>query len=248
MRGLKSAAPFSAVVLAVAGAFAGCGDAGGNDPTNPNSVGGVAYTVSPSTLLLAPGQSGTVVVTVTRSPDFKGELTLTVGGLFNDVTGTLNPAVLPEGTTSTTLTITPGTGGGNFGTMTLTIDPSLGGKGVNVNGTPPTLSVTVSIRPTVVINKAGSGSGTITSNPAGINCGTVCTATFPFTQITLTATPATGSAFASWSGLCFGTTPSCSFTPRVNASSNFNFGTVTFTSTTQAMMLGVPFSPLEFRR
>jgi len=226
-------------VLTVAAAFAGCGDAGGSDPTNPESAIGVTYTVSPSALLLAPGQSGTLLVTMTRSPDFKGDVTLAVGGLSNDVTGTFSPASLAQGTTSTTLTITAGTGGGNFGTMTLSIDPSLGGKPVNVNGTPPALSVTVSIRPTVVINKAGSGSGTITSTPAGINCGTVCTATFPFTQVTLTATPAAGSAFTSWTGSCAVTTPTCSFTPRVNSNSNFNFGTATFTSTGPAITLGV---------
>jgi hypothetical protein len=48
---------------------------------------------------------------------------------------------------------------------------------------------------------AGSGSGTVTSNPAGINCGTTCNNVFPAgTSVTLTATADTGSVFASWSG------------------------------------------------
>jgi hypothetical protein len=47
----------------------------------------------------------------------------------------------------------------------------------------------------------GSGSGTVTSDPAGSNCGsTVNWAFVSGTSITLTATPETGSTFVSWSG------------------------------------------------
>jgi hypothetical protein len=52
---------------------------------------------------------------------------------------------------------------------------------------------------TLTVDKDGSGSGTVTSSPSGINCGTSCNtqgAQFPFgTVVTLTATPAAGSAF-----------------------------------------------------
>ena len=51
----------------------------------------------------------------------------------------------------------------------------------------------------VSISVAGNGSGTISSNPAGINCGTDCTEAFPRgPSITLTATAATGSTFTGW--------------------------------------------------
>jgi List-Bact-rpt repeat protein len=47
------------------------------------------------------------------------------------------------------------------------------------------------------------GSGTITSNPAGISCGTTCSARFdPNTTVTLTAKPDRGSKFLGWSRPC----------------------------------------------
>jgi hypothetical protein len=52
-----------------------------------------------------------------------------------------------------------------------------------------------------------SGTGTVTSSPAGISCGTTCSATFSSGQsVTLTATPAAGWRFQGWSGACTGTT------------------------------------------
>ena len=58
------------------------------------------------------------------------------------------------------------------------------------------------------VTKAGTGSGTMTSSPAGINCTTNCSATFTSgTAVTLTAAPATGSVFVGWTGTgCSATT------------------------------------------
>lgn len=58
----------------------------------------------------------------------------------------------------------------------------------------------------ITVTTAGSGTGTITSDPTGINCPTVCSASFPQnTQVTLTETPGTSYAFAGWGGACSGT-------------------------------------------
>ncbi len=54
---------------------------------------------------------------------------------------------------------------------------------------------------TLTLSRAGSGSGSITSSPAGINCGVTCHAQFSTgTPVTLTATPDAGSRFTGWSG------------------------------------------------
>ncbi|MGI8822848.1 MAG: InlB B-repeat-containing protein, partial [Acidimicrobiia bacterium] len=53
----------------------------------------------------------------------------------------------------------------------------------------------------LTVSKAGTGSGTVTSNPAGVDCGTDCTEAYVSgTSVTLTATPVAGSTFAGWSG------------------------------------------------
>ena len=59
----------------------------------------------------------------------------------------------------------------------------------------------------LTVAKAGTGSGTATSTPAGINCGVTCMASFgDNTVVTLTATASTGSTFTGWSGSgCSGT-------------------------------------------
>ena len=58
----------------------------------------------------------------------------------------------------------------------------------------------------LTIALGGNGMGTVTSSPAGIDCGAACSQQFPSgTMVTLTATPESGSTFAGWSGACVGT-------------------------------------------
>lgn len=65
---------------------------------------------------------------------------------------------------------------------------------------------------TLTVSKSGDGSGTVTSNPAGINCGADCDQAYdPHTGVSLAAIPSPGSTFAGWSGACSGT-GNCSVT------------------------------------
>ncbi len=87
-------------------------------------------------------------------------------------------------------------------------------------------SVTATFGPanfTLTVTETGNGSGSVTSNPPGITCQDVCSSSFPTgSQVTLTATPATGSTFTGWSGPCSGT-GTCSVTMNSNQTVTANF-------------------------
>jgi hypothetical protein len=90
---------------------------------------------------------------------------------------------------------------------------SASGSGVPASGSPspsPTPSPSPSPSPppsssyTLTVGKTGSG--TVLSNVAGINCGSSCSATYNSgTSVTLTATAGGGYVFSGWSGVCSGT-------------------------------------------
>jgi Divergent InlB B-repeat domain len=62
------------------------------------------------------------------------------------------------------------------------------------------------VRHLVTVTKNGTGTGTVASSPAGISCGSSCSMRVAFgDSITLTATPASNSAFTGWTGACTGT-------------------------------------------
>jgi uncharacterized repeat protein (TIGR02543 family) len=77
------------------------------------------------------------------------------------------------------------------------------------------------------VTKSGLGSGTITSNPSGISCGTDCIENYSNnTSVTLTASAAQGSTFTGWSGACTGDTPTCTVLMNQARTVNANFNPV----------------------
>ncbi|MFL5899635.1 MAG: InlB B-repeat-containing protein [Solirubrobacterales bacterium] len=103
--------------------------------------------------------------------------------------------------------------------ITLTASPKVGSifvgwSGCDAEPTPTTCEITVyeGEEPTIeaefneekfflFIEKPGTGQGTVTSSPAGINCGTSCEAEYlEGTKVILTASPAVGSFFEGWFG------------------------------------------------
>ncbi len=88
---------------------------------------------------------------------------------------------------------------------------------------------------TLTLTRGGAGTGTVTSDPAGIDCGATCAHDFePGTQITLTATPAAGASFTRWTGgVCSGTEPTCTITLTTDAIVNAEFALVPRTLTVE---------------
>jgi hypothetical protein len=61
---------------------------------------------------------------------------------------------------------------------------------------------------TLSVAKDGTGTGTVTSTPGGIACGSDCSEAFASgTSVTLAATADAGSSFSGWSGACTGSGP-----------------------------------------
>src|SRR4051812_3741653 len=75
-------------------------------------------------------------------------------------------------------------------------------KGATITAPTFSKSITVTIATFALsVSKTGAGSGTVTSSPAGIDCGATCSASFANgSSVTLTATPAAGSTFDGWTG------------------------------------------------
>ena len=90
---------------------------------------------------------------------------------------------------------------------------------VTVDG-PVQLGAAFGQNQSLVVTRSGSGSGTVTSTPAGINCGTDCSEVYTAgATVTLSQAAASDSVFMGWSGACSGT-GACSVT--VNAATSVN--------------------------
>ena len=88
----------------------------------------------------------------------------------------------------------------------------------------------------VAVTLLGSGVGTVTDNSAGINCTLTngaltgaCNFDYPVnSQVTLTAAPAAGTAFAGWGAPCSGTSLTCTFTVTAPLNINATFSQQSF--------------------
>jgi hypothetical protein len=89
----------------------------------------------------------------------------------------------------------------------------------------------VLLSPSFALSVSKTGSGTLTSSPAGINCGATCSANFSSgTPVTLTPTPASGWSFTSWGGACSGS-GSCIVTMNSAQSVSATFTQLSFALT-----------------
>jgi cysteine-rich repeat protein len=86
------------------------------------------------------------------------------------------------------------------------------GCSIVMNGSKSVIATFVANTYTLSVARTGTGLGTVSSSPSGIDCGTTCAATYSANQtVTLNAFPGSTSTFAGWSGACTGT-GSCTVT------------------------------------
>ena len=153
-------------------------------------------------------------------------------------------SISPSGTVSVnyggsqSFTITPNA---NYTVDNVVVDGGSMGAVTNYNLTNVTGNHSISVSFKAVtqqqnslnVTKAGTGSGMITSTPAGISCGADCTEVYTSgTVVTLTATPDGNSGFAGWSGACTGS-GTCTVTMNAakNVAAAFNLRSYTITAT-----------------
>ncbi len=218
---------------------------------------GAGGTITPSTAQTVNHGSTTSFV-VTPNSGYTASVGGTCGGSLSGTTYTTNP-VTGNCTVSATFTANPvngacGTSNGQAFASAPTANLCSLGTPTVVSGSGPwtwscagsgggtTADCTAAnILLNLIVAKSGTGNGTVSSAPAGINCGADCSENYSSsTSVILDASPAAGSAFTGWSGACTNTTGTCTVT--MDASKNV---TATFTDTTPPVVSasGSPSSP-----
>lgn len=111
-----------------------------------------------------------------------------------------------------------------FGAQAHRVPALMASRVAAVAANDPTCIPVISENPSLIVSKVGDGSGVIESSPQGIDCGDLCAATFASgTEVTLSASPESGSVFGGWSGACDGTaTCSVSMTQSRNVAAAFH--------------------------
>ena len=200
----------------------------GVDPPLPaNGVGGLLYSVSCDPAgdcsavgeytdtsgngpgLLIGGLPAKVKVDISEAGTGIGTVSSAPSGID---CGATCSASFDAGTSLTlTATASPGSGfigwsgGGCTGTGTCQVNTGISEQAITARFSLPVK---------VVVSKDGNGSGVVSSVPAGIHCGSTCSASFTAgSSLTLIATPSRGSRFTGWSSDgCSGTRRNCELT------------------------------------
>ncbi|MGQ9696132.1 MAG: CFI-box-CTERM domain-containing protein [Thermodesulfobacteriota bacterium] len=89
----------------------------------------------------------------------------------------------------------------NFANFVVAYEARIFGEGIIILDIGLNLVGPACVAYTLTVTKSGTGSGTVTSSPSGINCGTDCSEAYRVNAlVTLTASASTDSIFTGWSG------------------------------------------------
>jgi hypothetical protein len=177
-------------------------------PTLPAAALGLGFCLAISACV-PPSDPATVQLTL--APGANGTLSVTPAGqaCAGCAAGTTQYAF----NTAVTVTATPNAGFGFAGFSGACVG-TLPCR-VVLNASEQVSATFAPLQAALTVALSGAGSGTVTSAPAGINCGSQCSATFnQGTMVTLTAVPDAASDFVGWSGACEG---SAACTVEINA-------------------------------
>ena len=193
---------------------AGCSGTGTCQVTvNSDQTATATFTINPPVQrTLTAAKAGTGQGTITSSP-----AGINCGAdcseAYNDGTVVTLTATATAGST-----FTGWSGAGCSGTGTCQVT-------VNSDQTATaTFTINPPVQRTLTAAKAGTGQGTITSSPAGINCGADCSEAYnDGTVVTLTATATAGSTFTGWSGAGCSGTGTCQVTVNSDQTATATF-------------------------
>ena len=213
----------SGMTLTSAGVLSGTPTAIGNFGFNVTATDSSAiatggpFTGSRAYSLSVAKGAGAVIVISNFNPSVQGQtvvLSAAVAGSAPAPTGTvtffdgstpicstLPITVVPGSSAQASCLYNPATAGSR------SLTASYSGDGTYAPATSPVYLLTVQVSSTLALQVArgGTGSGTVTSNPPGINCGVACTQPYAgATSVALSATPNAGSLFIGWLGACAG--------------------------------------------
>jgi len=168
-----------------------------------SGTGTCTVTMNAATSVTATFATTAYNITVTKSGTGSGTVTGSDGLINCGSTCSVNY----ESGTSVTLAASVNSGsyfsgwsgGGCSGTGTCTVVGMTVATSVRA-----TFDTSVSVYK-LTVRKSGTGSGTVTSSPSGISCGTTCSANYTYGKVTLAASANSGATFSGWSGACSGT-------------------------------------------
>lgn len=195
--------------------------------SNVTPVTDLAITVSDGATSVLPGAAVTYTVTVSNTgTNVTGApVSQSVEGLTNvqwtcaasvgsscgaaSGTGVIADAgnILTGGTLTYTVTATAGPSGTTGTTVNVAVPAGVTDTNLTNNSASDTNTI-LTLYP-LTLGKAGSGVGTVTSAPTGINCDAACssasTQVVDGNTVTLTAVAPAGTVFSGWTGACTGT-------------------------------------------